>query len=469
MASSDYDVVVLGAGPGGYVAAIRAAQLGLKTAVVEKDDGTGLGGVGGVCLNWGCIPSKTLLRSAELVHVLRRGQEFGFSFENFHADLAVAVDRSRKVAGRLVAGVKFLLKKNSIDLLQGFGTLASANRVEIPATGQVLNSRNVVVATGARPRSLPGLSIDDRSVITSREALELRQAPRSLVIVGGGAVGVEFAYLFNAYGSRVTILEMLPRILPGEDEEMSRELEKALGSQGISILTGARVEGLIQRDGQAEIAYSTSGGGQEKVECDAVLLGVGVQPNSDGLGLEQLGVATTKGFIQIDERMETNVPGVYALGDVTGKLPLAHVASAQGVAVAEAIAGREVPPLRYEDMPRATYCQPQVASLGLTEAEAQARGAEVRVGRFPFRANGKALALGEVEGLVKIVVDARDGGLLGAHLIGPDVTELLAEVGLLKTMEGTPLEMAWTVHAHPTLSEVVKEATLATRGEAIHI
>jgi dihydrolipoamide dehydrogenase len=469
LAKSDYDVVVLGAGPGGYVAAIRASQLGLKAAIIEKDDGTGYAGIGGVCLNWGCIPSKALLRNAELVSIFKRGQEFGFSFENFSYDLGTAIDRSRKVAFKMANGVNFLLKKNKIDLFKGQGILVSARQVEVPSTGETLSAKNIILATGARPRGLPGLAIDKKHVISSREALEVRQLPASVVIVGGGAVGVEFAYFFNAYGSKVAVLEMLPHLVPNEDQEISQALERALKRQGIDVLTGTKVEGLDRKNGAVVVKYADPAGNKGQRECQVVLLGVGVQPNTDGIGLEKLGIALNKGFVEVNDQMATNVPGVYAVGDVTGKMALAHVAFAQGEVAATVIAGREAPVLRYKNMPRATYCQPQVASIGLTEAEAKVQSLSIKVGKFPFSANGKAVGMGEGEGMVKVVVDANDGDLIGAHLIGPDVTELLGELGLMKTMEATPLEMGWTVHAHPTLSEVVREAVLATQGEAIHI
>ncbi len=458
----DYDVIVVGAGPGGYVAAIRAAQLGLKTAVVEKEE------VGGVCTNWGCIPSKALLKNAEVVNLIRRSKDFGVSVENASFDIAAAVDRSRKVVDRMINGVKFLLKKNKIDLLMGQAYLASANRVEIKTTGQVLNTRNIIVATGARPKNLPGLEADGKLVLTSKDALALRSLPKSIVIVGAGAVGVEFAYFYRSYGSEVALVEMLPRVVPNEDEEISKHLAQALSRQGIKVFTGAKVARL-EKSVEGARALVSSAAGDQWIDCDRVLLGVGVQANTDGLGLEGLGVGLERGFIKVDEHLATGVPGVYAIGDVTGKLLLAHVASAQGIAAAEAIVGKQPKPLRYEDMPRATYCQPQVASVGLTEAQARERGHQVKVGKFPFTASGKAVAMGETEGLVKVVADAKFGEILGAHLIGHDVTELLGELTVTKNLEGTALDVGRTVHAHPSLSEAVMEAALATSGESITI
>ncbi|MFW6174292.1 MAG: dihydrolipoyl dehydrogenase [Chloroflexota bacterium] len=467
MAENSFDLVVLGAGPGGYHAAIRGAQLGLKTAVVEKDDGTGIGGLGGVCLNWGCIPSKSLLKNAELLNQLKDADEWGFSFDNFSADIGKAVDRSRKVSDALTRGVSSLMKKNKIEVFRGKGRFTSANTVEVEG-GDVITGQSFVIATGARPRSLPGLEIDEKSIITSRQALELREAPDAIGIVGGGAIGVEFAYYYRAYGSEVTVFEMLDHLVPNEDEEVSQELERAFKKQGINYVTGARVQGTESRDGRVVVKYE-AGGETAEFECDRVLLGVGVQPNSDDMGLDEAGVEMDdRGFITIDEKMRTSAQNIYAVGDVTGKLLLAHVAFTQGVVAAETIKGLDTPDVVYTDMPRATYCQPQVASIGLTEAQAREQGMDVEIGKFPFRGAGKAVAIGDYEGFVKIISDKESGEILGAHMIGPDVTELLAEIGVIKTLEGTPVELGWTTHAHPTLSEAVKEAGLAVSGEAIH-
>ena len=460
--ANDYDLVLLGGGPGGYTAAIRAAQLGLKTAVVERDQ------LGGVCLNWGCIPSKALLRSAELLGLFRRAGEFGITYDNLQYDLGAAVDRSRKVVEKMVKGVAYLFKKNKIDLVRGTGRLTGPGEVVIDGDGQRLKAKSVIIATGARAKDLPGLKADGSTIITSREALELREPPGSIAIIGGGAVGVEFAYYYRAYGSEVSIIEMLPHLLPTEDEEISRQLERALSRQGIAVKAGCTVERTERVNGRVKLTLGPAGEGGD-VECDTVLLGVGVTPNSGDIGLEELGVETDRGFVKIDDRMETNVAGVYAIGDVTGKMLLAHVASAQGVTAVEAIAGREPPPLAYEDMPRATYCQPQVASMGLTERAAQERGHEVKIGKFPFSANGKAVALGDSEGFVKIVSDAKHGEILGAHLIGHDVTELLAELSVARMLEGTVRELGKTVHAHPTMSEALMEAGLGTIGESLNV
>ncbi len=456
-----YDVAIIGGGPGGYVAAIRAAQLGLKTAVIEEDR------LGGLCLNWGCIPSKALLWNAELVHLFRESDRFGITYDALHVDMGRAIDRSRTVVDRMVKGVEFLLKKNKVAVIAGRARLKSAKEIAVEPKGDIVEAQHIIIATGARARSLPGLEVDGTTVITSREALELRQTPSSIVIIGGGPVGVEFAYFYRAYGAKVTIIELLDHLLPLEDEEISRQLERAFKKQGIGFRTGANVTGIAVSKGEATVAVSANGKDEELI-ADNVLIGVGSEANTGGLGLEALGVGLDGGFIAIDEQMRTNVPGLYAIGDVTGKLPLAHVASAQGILAVERIAGQEPPPLVYEQMPRCTYCQPQVASLGLTEAQATERGIEVKVGTFPYRGNGKAIAMERTDGVVKIVADATTGEIMGYHMIGQDATELLAEASLGSVLEATPRELGWAVHAHPTLSEVVKEAALAVNGEAIH-
>ena len=460
--NSEYDVTVVGAGPGGYVAAIRAAQLGLKAAVVERDE------LGGVCLNWGCIPSKALIKNAEVLTLLNRAEEFGFYFDNLRVDYVKAVERSRQVVERNTRGVAYLLRKNNVEHIVGEGRLKDSRTIEVAPEGRTIKTKNVIVATGARPRSVSSLEVDGQTVVTSRETLESRELPSSVVIVGAGAVGMEFAYVYNAYGVKVTVVELLPRVVPNEDEEISQQLEDALSKEGITFITGAKVTGSTPVEGGSKLTIESSQGVQE-IEAERILVAVGVQANSENLGLEGLGVATDKGFIQIDDNMSTNVPGVYAIGDVTGKLLLAHVASAQGVMAAETMAGLESQPLDYVAMPRATYCVPQVASFGLTEQQAREQGHEVRVGKFPFQASGKAIAMAETSGIAKLVVDDKYGELLGAHLVGPEVTELLAELSIAKLLEGTTLELGWMVHSHPTLSEVVKEAALGADGRSIHI
>jgi dihydrolipoamide dehydrogenase len=463
---STYDLVVVGAGPGGYVAAIRAAQLGLRTAVVEREE------VGGVCLNWGCIPTKSLLRNAEVVSLLKRGKEFGFTFDNLQVDFAAAVRRSRRVSQRLVKGVRALLAKNSIDLVSGEGRFLSPGHVAVQPGDQVLKARNVILATGAQARSIPGLDVDGKRIITSRHALALEDCPGSLVIVGAGAIGVEFAHLYSTYGAQVTLVEMLPQVLPLEDEEISNVLSRSLKRRKIAMLTGARTEGATMTDDGVAVQIRHAGSGEEQVlTAEMVLVAIGIRPNSTHLGLDSVGIKVDeRGFVPVDGLMRTGASGIYAIGDLTGKLPLAHVASAQGVVAAEHIAGHSPQPIEdYAFMPRCTYCHPQVASLGLTEVQAKDRGHDINVSRFPFQANGKALALADREGFVKIIADAASGELLGVHMIGPEVTELLPELALARALEATAEEIARTVHAHPTLSEAIMEAAHGVEGRPIHI
>ncbi len=462
---SEYDVAVIGGGPGGYVAAIRAAQLGLKACVIERD------ALGGVCLNWGCIPSKALLKNAEILSYIHRADQFGLRFDNFSADYSVAVERSRQVVDRMTRGVGFLLRKNNVEHIAGTARLTSANSIDVVgADGQSsqVSARNIIVATGARPRSIPPLPVDGQRIITSREAIVAEDVPASIAIVGGGAIGVEFAYVYRMYGSNVTIIELLPRLVPNEDEEISQQLERAFGRDGIELKTGAGVTA-AQADASGVTLTIEKDGATETARFDKVLVAIGVQPNTEDLGLEALGVATDRGYITVDDQMATNVPGVYAVGDVTGKLALAHVASAQGVTAVESIAGEETQPLDYSLMPRATYCHPQVASMGLTEAQAREQGYEVKIGRFSVQASGKAVAMGENDGLVKLVIDAKYGELLGGHMCGPEVTELLGELSMTKLLEGTTLELGWAVHAHPTISEMVHEAALDAEGRVLHM
>lgn len=457
----DFDLAIVGAGPGGYVAAIRAAQLGLKTAVIEKD------AVGGVCLNWGCIPSKALLHSAEVLNLMRHAEEFGITYKDLNADLAVSVDRSRGIVERFVGGVETLLNQNKVTLIRGAARLTSATALAVTPGGETVTAKNIIIAAGGVTRSLPNLPVDGDRIITSREALELKQPPASLIVVGGGAVGVEFAYLYRSYGTDVTIVELLPALVPNEDEDVSRQLERSFKAQGINIRTGARVEGV--KVGKDSVTVTvTEGDKKSDIVAEKVLIGVGFAANSDGLGLQEAGIELERGWVKIDDFGRTNLPGVWAIGDITGRLLLAHVASHQGVTAVETIAGLNPPPLDYNQIPRATYCQPQIGSLGLTEAQARERGFEVQTGRFPFRANGKAMALGEQDGFVKIVADKKTGQVLGYHMIGNNVTELLAVASLGSVLETTPAELGYAVSAHPTLSEALKEAALAVSGKAIH-
>ncbi|MHC1782964.1 MAG: dihydrolipoyl dehydrogenase [Anaerolineaceae bacterium] len=464
---NEYDVVVIGAGPGGYVSAIRAAQLGLKTAVIDKQ------WLGGVCLNVGCIPSKALLKNAEVAHTLReRGKDFGFSFDNLKLDYSAAVKRSRQVSDRLVRGVGFLMKKNNIDVHMGAAKITAPNKITVTGSDgktEDLVAKNIIIATGSHSTPIPGVTVDGERILTYQEAILQTSMPESVVIIGAGAIGVEFATVWNSYGAKVTIVEMLPRILPLEDEEISQELGKLFTKNHIDLLTGHKVQSIIA--GKKGVTVKVSGEeGEKTLEADQALVAIGFRPNTKDLDLETIGVELTeRGHIKIDERMATNVPGVWAIGDVTGQLLLAHVASAQGIICAENIAGAETTTLDYTMMPRATYCSPQVASFGLTEAQAKEKGYEIKVGRFPFQANGKALGLNDYAGFAKIITDAKYGEILGAHLIGPEVSELLPELTLAQRMELTAAEIARNVHAHPTLSEVLMEAAHSAEGTPIHI
>lgn len=459
---ADFDLVVLGSGPGGYVAAIRSAQLGMKTAIVERSD------IGGVCLNWGCIPSKALIRNAEVVGLFKHAEDFGITAENVKFDFSKAVDRSRQVVKKLTTGVSFLLNKNGVEVVNGNGVLLDPGTIEIQGTDRTLTADKIIIATGARPRAIPTLPIDGKVVIGSQEALETREVPPRVVIVGAGALGAEFAYVWRSYGAEVTLVELMPRLVPTEDAEISQHLERSFRRQGIKSITGASVESIEINDGVARVTVKSESDTTE-IECEKVLVAVGTQGNIDGIGLESAGVSTERGFIPVDDHMETNVPGVFAIGDVTGRLLLAHVASAQGVTAVEHMAGLEPPELDYELMPRATYCKPQIGSFGLTEAQAREKGRDVKIGRFQLAANGKALGLGEPEGMIKLVLDAEIGDILGAHMIGAEVTELLGELSMAKLLESTNKELGWLVHPHPTISETIKEAALDADGEAIHL
>ena len=459
---SEYDVAVIGAGPGGYVAAIRCAQLGFKTAVIEKEN------LGGVCLNWGCIPSKALLKNAEILSYISRSEEFGFYFDNFRTDYKVAFDRSRKVVDRNTRGVSYLLRKNNIDHIEGSATLTGNGTIQISSSNDVIKAGNIIIATGSSPRTIPALPVDGDKVLTSKDAILASELPKSIVIVGGGAIGVEFAYLYRMYGVEVTVVELLPNLVPNEDVEISQILERSFSKYGINVITGAGVTGLEINGETCSVALDRQGE-QIEINAEKVLVAIGIQPNTSDLGLDDVGVATDRGFIQVDRYMATNVPGISAIGDVTGKLPLAHVASAQAVAVAEHLSGLDIQDIDYTYIPRATYCQPQVASFGLTEQEAVDQGFDVKIGKFNMLANGKSLAMGHTEGMVKLVVDARYGEILGGHMIGPEVTELLGELALTKLLEGTTLELGWAVHPHPTISETLKEAALSVQGNAVHM
>ncbi len=464
---SEYDVVVLGAGPGGYVAAIRASQLGLKTAIIDKQ------WLGGVCLNVGCIPSKALLKNADLAYTLRnKSKELGISFDNLTLDYSAAVKRSRQVSSRLVKGVGFLMKKNNIDVFMGEGKISGKNSLTITDTDgktETIKTKNIILATGAHSAQIPGMEIDGKKIISYQEAILQNELPESVIIIGAGAIGVEFATIWNGYGSKVTIVELLPRLVPLEDEEVGNELGKAFKKAGIEFFTDHRVLSVEkQADG---VRVTVKSGEEEKVLfASQALVAIGFKPNSSNLGLEEVGVKLDKrGFVEIDERMATNIEGIWAIGDLTGKLLLAHVASAQGIVCAENIAGADTVKLDYRMMPRATYCSPQVASFGLTETQAREEGFDVKIGRFPFQANGKALGMGEYAGFIKLVTDAKYGEILGAHMVGPEVSELLPELTLAQAMELTVEEIARNVHAHPTISEAIMEAAHDAEGRSIQI
>ena len=465
--ADNFDVVVIGAGPAGYVAAIRAAQLKQKVAIVDKQ------WLGGVCLNVGCIPSKALLRNAELAHTLReRGKDFGFSFENLKLDFGVAFKRSRQVSDRLVKGVGFLMKKNNIAVYMGEARITKPTTVTVKdKDGKTteLTAKNIIVATGASV-AVPGAwKIDGQKVVTYLEAILQEKLPKSVIVIGSGAIGVEFSTVWRSYGVEVTIVEMLPRLVPLEDEEVSKELKKEFEKRGIKCLVGNNVESVEATDTGVQVKVSAEGK-EATLEAEQALVAIGFRANSKGFGLEEVGVKLNeRGMVEINEKMQTSIPNIYAIGDVTGKLMLAHVGSAMGIIAAENIAGAETITLDYEMMPRATFCQPQVASFGLTEAQAKERGYNIKIGRFPFQPNGKALGLGDYAGFVKIVVDEKYGEILGAHMIGPEVTELLPELTLAHMMELTPNEIARNVHAHPTLSEVLMEAAHGAEGTPIHI
>jgi len=460
MATHNADVAVVGTGPGGYVAAIRCAQLGLSVAAVEDDR------PGGVCLNWGCIPTKALLRNAEVVNLFERAAEFGIRLAGFEANYAEAIQRSRRVADRMSKGVEFLFRKNKITLVPGRGVLKSRDTVEVAGTGgnETIQAKAVILATGSEPKSLPGVPIDEKTVMSSNGAVRSERSPKSIVVIGAGAVGVEFADVYAAYGAQVTILEALPRLVPIEDEEVSKELARAFRRRSIEMTTGVKVASVTP--GGPGVIVETDAG---KVEAEQALMAVGRGAKVTGLGLEALSVRLDRGFVRVSPRMETSVPGVYAIGDMVGPPLLAHKAMAEGVVAAEAIAGRSPRPLDYGNVPACTYCRPQIASVGLTEAKAREAGREVSIGKFPFTANGKAVALGDTEGFVKVVADKASGEILGVHIVGPEATEIIHEFAVGRTLEATLEEIIHTIHAHPTLSEAALEATLGALGQAIHI
>jgi len=461
-----YDVIVLGSGPGGYVAAIRASQLGLKTAVVEKES------LGGICLNWGCIPTKALLKSANVKEYIDHAADYGLSVEGASADFGAIIKRSRGVAEGMSKGVQFLMRKNKIDVISGFGKLLAPGKLEVTdAEGKksTHSAKHIIVATGARSRSLPAIPQDGKRIIGYREAMSLPVQPKSMVVVGSGAIGCEFAYFYNTLGVKVTIIEYLPNILPIEDEEVSKQLEKSFKKAGIDILVSTSVEQATAKKDGCEVKIKNAKGEIQTIECDVVLSAVGIQANIENIGLETLGVKTDKGRILVDEFFRTNIAGVYAIGDVIPGPALAHVASHEGIVCVEKIAGKNPAPVDYGNVPSCTYCYPEVASVGLTEKAAKEAGYEIKVGKFPFSASGKASAAGAKDGFVKVIFDAKYGEWLGCHMIGAGVTEMIAEAVVARKLETTGHEIISAMHPHPTMSEAVMEAAAAAYGEVIHL
>ncbi len=464
-AERSYDCVVIGAGPGGYVAAIRASQLGLKCAVIEKES------PGGVCLNWGCIPTKALLKSAEVYHTLRHASDFGLSVQNVGFHFPAVIDRSRMVVDKMTKGVQFLLKKNKVDLIMGHGTLKKGNKIEVTdAAGNksLVSYKNVIIATGGRARTMPHLPVDGERVMSYRQALELKDRPGKLLVIGAGAIGIEFAYFYNSFGAEVTVVEMMDQVLPIEDHEVSQALGKILSRSGINIKTKTAVEKLV-RNGNTLTASLKTDAGTEEWTGDYCLVAIGVQGNIENLGLEELGIKTERSFIPVDEYYRTGIPGIYAIGDITGPPLLAHVASHEGIVAAEHMANAHPHPIDYNSIPGCTFCQPQVASIGLTEKTAKSAGYQIKIGKFPFSASGKAVATNETDGFTKVIIDAKTEEILGVHIIHPEATEMLGEASIIKSHEGTATSVFNTIHAHPTLSEAVMEAMGDALGRAIHI
>lgn len=461
----NYDIIVIGSGPGGYVAAIRASQLGFKTAVIERES------LGGICLNWGCIPTKALLKSAQVFEYLNHAEDYGIKVNGGEADFDAIVKRSRGVADGMSKGIQFLMKKNKIDVIMGTAKIKKGGKVEVKAadgSSKEYAAKHTILATGARSRELPNLKQDGKKIIGYRQAMSLEKQPESLVVVGSGAIGVEFAYFYNAIGTKVTIVEYVDRIVPVEDEDVSKQLERSLKKAGINIMTGAEVQS-VDTSGKLSKVQIKTAKGTETIEADVVLSAVGITANIENLGLEETGVKTDRGRVVVDEFYQTSVPGVYAIGDIVPGQALAHVASAEGILCVEKIKGMSVEPLDYNNIPGCTYSSPEVASVGYTEKAAKDAGYEVKVGKFPFSASGKASAAGAKDGFVKLVFDSKYGELLGAHLIGANVTEMIAELVVARKLETTGHELIKAVHPHPTMSEAIMEAAADAYGEVIHM
>ena len=462
---SKFDIIVLGSGPGGYVTAIRASQLGFKTAIIEKES------LGGVCLNWGCIPTKALLKSAQVFEYLKHADDYGLTIENYDKDFDAVVNRSRNVAGTMSKGVQFLMKKNKIEVIMGYGTLKAGKKVAVASedgTETVYEADHIIIATGARARELPSLPQDGKKVIGYREAMTLPKQPKKLIVVGSGAIGVEFAYFYNAMGTNVTLVEYMPRIVPVEDEEISKQMERSFTKSGIKVMTSAEVT-KVDSSGKGVKATVKTDKGEEVLSADIVLSAVGIKTNIENIGLEELGIATDRDKIIVNDFYQTNLPGYYAIGDVTSGQALAHVASAEGILCVEKIAGQHVEPIDYNNVPGCTYCFPEVASVGYTEEQAKEKGFEIKVGKFPFTASGKAQAGGHTDGFVKVIFDAKYGEWLGCHMIGAGVTDMIAEAVVGRKLETTGHEILKAVHPHPTMSEAVMEAVAAAYDEVIHI
>ncbi len=460
-----YDLLVIGSGPGGYVAAIRASQLGMKTALIEKAE------LGGVCLNWGCIPTKALLKSAQVYEYLLHAQDYGLKVSGAEADFPAVVSRSRGVADAMSKGVQFLMKKNKIEIIAGTGKIKAGKKVEVTAadgTKSTLDAKNIIIATGARSRELPSLKQDGKKVIGYREAMNLPKQPKSMVVVGSGAIGVEFAYFYHTLGTKVTIVEFMPNVVPVEDEEVSKQLARSFKKSGIEIMLESTVESVDTSGAGCKVKVKSKKG-EEIIECDIVLSAVGITSNIENIGLEEVGIIVDKGKIVVNEWYQTNMPGIYAIGDVINTPALAHVASHEGITCVEKIKGMHVEPMDYKNIPGCTYCQPEIASVGYTEKAARDAGFDVKIGKFPFSASGKAKAGGNADGFIKVIFDAKYGEWLGAHMIGANVTELIAEVVVARKLETTGHEIIKSVHPHPTMSEATMEAVAAAYGEVIHI
>lgn len=462
----NYDVIVIGSGPGGYVTAIRASQLGLKTAIVERES------LGGICLNWGCIPTKSLLKSANVFEYLKHASDYGITVNEFSADFNGMINRSREVAKGMSNGIQFLMKKNKIDVIKGTGKILPGKKVavtdEAGTTTEYTADKGLIIATGARSRELPNLPQDGTKIIGYRQAMTLATQPKKMVVVGSGAIGIEFAYFYSTIGTDVTVVEYLPNIVPVEDEEVSKQLEKSFKKMGVNVMTNSSVES-VDTSGSGCVVTVKTAKGEEKIECDVVLSAVGIQANIENIGLEEVGIITDKGRILVNDFYQTNIPGYYAIGDVVPGPALAHVASAEGIICVEKIAGHHPEPLDYGNIPGCTYCSPEVASVGMTEKAAKEAGYDIKVGKFPFSASGKASAAGAKDGFVKLIFDAKYGELLGGHMIGANVTEMIAEIVAIRKLETTGHELIKTVHPHPTMSEAIMEAAAAAYGEVIHL